>query len=182
MIGDRMKKIGIQFHAMPHELNCLLGKLQNDILFSKGIMIKRPFNLKIFGKNDAVNFQEHIPDAGGMTVILSINECLLVADSPNKFFDNNPDCLIINIGTYDQKNLMESSLSGFFENAPAIAFANKVACLLKKITTPGVIAVNPCTGAEVNIKNHRYTNEVKTFYEQGGRISPIAGNTYLKIS
>lgn len=181
MPGDRMKKICLQFHAMPHELICLLARLQDEILFSKGIMVKRPFNLKIFGKTDSVGFQKQIPDAGEITVILSISEALHTAESPNKFFDSNPDCLIIDIGRYDQKNIMESTLSGFFESAPAIAFANKAACQLKKITTSGVVAVNPFTGAEANIKNHRYTNEVKVFYEQGGRVSPIAGNAYLKI-
>ena len=45
----------------------------------------------------------------------------------------------------------------------------------------GVVAVNPHTEAEANIKNHRYTNGAKAFYAQGGRISPVAGGAYLKI-
>lgn len=176
-----MKKVLFQFHATPDELIHFLNGLRQEISFSTGFMKGSPFEVTLFHKSDAVDFRKMIEVDKGGRVILSISEALCSAESPNRFFDSNPDCLVLDVGQHCSGVLAESALSGFFEDALALVFAKNVVSRLKKITKAGVIAVNPDNGAEANIKNHRYTDGAKTLYEEGCRISPIAGKAYLKI-
>lgn len=176
-----MKKVLLQFHATPEELILFLEGLRQEISFSTGFMKSNPFEVKLFYKSDAVDFRKMIEADKGCRVILSISETLCSAESANRFFDSNQDCLVLDVGQHSFSVLAESALSGFVEDTLALGFASNVVARLKKITKAGVIAVNPNNGAEVNIKNHRYTDGAKILYENGCRISPIAGKAYLKI-
>lgn len=176
-----MKRVLVQFHATPEELIHFLESLRQAIPCSVGFMGSNPFELVTLRKTDTADFRRMIEVEKGARIILSISEALCAAESPNRFFECNPDCLVLDVGQQCSGELAESALSGFFEDALAYGFANKVASRLKKITSTGVITVNPDSAAEAIIKNHRYTDGAKAVYEKGFRISPIAGKAYLKL-
>jgi len=178
-----MKKSIIQFHATPEELFEFLNCLRNEVKFSVAIIGWKPFSLKLVSKYEEFDFNKlgTIGKSDFIRVVISSSESLTPADSEGRFYNQNAGSVTIDIGVYSDNSLGESALSFMSSNIDEIEFANKIISRLKKITSAGVMAVNPDTGAESIIKTHRYTQAAKMLYDSGIRIMPIAGKAYLKL-
>lgn len=175
-----MRKILVQFHADPDELIGFIEDLRSEISFSIGFICMRPFGVFVINKDEYADLSEIIKGGDVARVVLSVFD-VVMSDSNGGFFDKNPECLIFDIGKLLCGYLEESALSGFVESKIAVNFANKVVYRLKNFTKTGVVAVNPVNNVEASLKSHRYTKGAKILYDKGIRISPIAGNSYLKF-
>jgi len=176
-----MKSILIQLHATLEEIIAYLNAARTELGLSLTMMILKPFNLKeIDGDISQEDFE---PYRGEIYIrfFLTKDKPNMVASSPNKFSDLNPSAIALNVGQLSERGIKESSLSFRSNDKDDIAIANKLAGKLKRITKSGVIAVDPISGSEANVRSHRYTLGAKIKYDEGIKILPIAGSCYLKL-
>lgn len=172
-----MKKNVIQFHATPEELFEFIRCLRSETSFSLAIIGWKPFALRLIGKSEDFDFSglNNIERKTSLRIVLSNQESLVSADSEGRFYDNNPGCVTIDIGECSPAGLGESALSFIASDLDAIKFVNKVVSKLKKMTTAGVIAVNPNTGANGKIRTHRYSQGAKTLSDNGVKLLSLTG-------
>lgn len=176
-----MKSIMIQFHATLEELVEYLNSVSSDLGLIMTMMILKPFTLKqIEGGLTLDGLLQSGKDVD-IRLLLTKDKPDLSASSPNNFLDLNPGAVVLDIGCLSELGLHESALSFMSDEKGKITVANKLASKLKKITKSGVIAVNPVSGAEANIRSHRYSVGAKAKYDEGVKILPIAGNSFLKL-
>ena len=173
-----MKKMMIQFHATIEELTDYTNSVSSELGLIKTMMTIRPFSLREMGrdfsKDDFLSFDE-------VRIIFTKIKVDTDASSPNNFYDLNPGTIGLHVGRIVEQGLKESALVFISDDTEKVSIANKMLSKLKKITTAGAIAVNPVTGAEVNIRSHRYTDGAREMFERGVKLLPAAGNSYFKL-
>lgn len=173
-----MKKIVIQFHASPEELVEYINSVSSELGLVVTMMILKPFKLK------EIEGQLSVGDLmldGDIRIIFTKEKPNIAVASPNNFYDLNPGVVHVDIGRLTTENLKESALSFMSDDKEKIDIANKLASRLKKITKAGVIAVSSISGAEANVRSHRYTKGAKSMYDLGINMLPIAGNSFYKL-
>lgn len=177
-----MKKTSIQFHASPTEIVSFLNNLQNETAFCLVDISARPFSARALTPFP-LNEQNSLSFSNGSRcrLVLSDRGGFLSARTQNEFLDRNAGCLVLDVGAYKEGKLHESALSAMSENDSDIDFAKKVISKFKKITRAGVVAVDPQTGAESRLPNHRYTLGAKIIYDKGEVILSAAGRSYIKF-
>lgn len=173
-----MKSIMIQFHANLEELVEYLNSVSSELGLNITMMILKPFTLRVI--EGEVSLDDLVLD-GDIRILLTKENPTLGALSPNKFYDINPGTVDFDIGQLTEMGLQESALAFMSDDKEKISIANKIALRLKKITKAGAIAVNPVTGAEANVRTHRYTKGAKAKYDEGVKMLPVAGNSILKL-
>lgn len=173
-----MKKIMIQFHAELEELVGFINSSSSEFGLHLSVMILRPFALR--GINGDLTIDDLEVD-GDVRVFLSKEKFNIDSVSPNNFYDLNPGVVGVHIGRLSDQGLSESALAFMSDDEEKIAIANKLASRLKKITKAGAIAVNPLNGVEVAARSHRYTDGAKSLCDDGVKILPVAGNSFLKL-
>lgn len=174
-----MKKIMIQFHSTFEELVEYVNSINSDLGLVMTIMVLSPFAVRnIEGELsvDDLNIDADI------RIIFTCQKPTMDATSPNSFYDLNPGSIGLHVGRLTGQGLKESALAFMSDDKDKIAIANKIAARLKKITKSGAIAVNPVNGAEASARSHRYTLGVKSLYDEGVKILPVAGNSFFKLA
>jgi len=173
-----MKRFLSQFHAKPEELFQFLTNLREEVGCSLAIIGWQPFSLKIIDKFEVIdpNFFK-TDNKRSLRIALSSNR-LVSAESERSFFDRNSNFVTLDIGCLSPDGLEESALSFGSDEDEAIIFAKKAFSKLKKITSAGVVAVNPATGAECRDRNHRYSLGAKELFESGIKMKSLGGCIY----
>jgi hypothetical protein len=176
-------KLMIQFHADVRELLCVINDVYESSRCSICIVKSSPFSLEILNGGFSLDSERAIENARttGLTVVLSIRPYATQANTFWEFMRENDGCVVFDVGRLTSKGLEESAVSFMSEDAPAIDFAKQIQSKIKAITKAGVIAVNPDSGAESRLRNHRYTEEAKSLYKCGVRLLPVAGNAILRL-
>jgi len=177
-----MKSIMIQFHATLEELVEYLNSMSSNFGLIITMMTFKPFALKQVEGHISISDFLLEGENADVRLMLSKGKLDLDASSPNNFLDINTGTVVFDIGRLLEGGLHESALAFMSDDKDKIAIANKLATKLKKMTKAGVIAVNPVSGAEAKIRSHRYTVGAKAQYEEGIKILPAAGNSFLKLS
>lgn len=173
-----MKRFLSQFHAKPEELYQFIADLRDDVGCSLAIIGWQPFSLNIIDESEEID--PNIFKTGNerfLRIALSNNQ-LVLAESEGSFFDRNPNVVTLDIGRLSPDGLEESALSFGSDEDDAIVFAKKAFSKLKKITSAGVVAVNPSTGAEGRVRTHRYTLGAKELFERGITMKSLGGCIY----
>lgn len=176
-------KLMIQFHADVRELLHVINGIYESSRCSICIVRSSPFSLEVFNSGLVLDSERAIESAreSGLRIALSIHPYVTQVKTFGDFMKQNDGCVIFDVGRLTSKGLEESAVSFMSENASAIDFAKKVQTKIKAITKAGVIAVNPVSGAESRVRNHRYTDEAKSLYKCGVRLLPVAGNAILRL-
>lgn len=173
-----MKRFLTQFHAKPEELFLFIANLREELGCSLAIIGWQPFSLKIIDKSE--EFDPNILKTDNLhylRIALSINQ-LVLAESEGRFYDLNPNFVTLDVGRLSPDGLEESALSFGSDDDEAIVFAKKAFFKLKKITSAGVVAVNPITQAEGRVRTHRYTPGAKELFESGVTMKSLGGCIY----
>lgn len=177
-----MKSISIQFHATTEELVNFIVSVSSELGLIITMMILKPFNLKVIEGNLTLSDLASKLKEGDLRLVLNVGRPCIESTSPNRFLDENPGSIVLDIGSLSALGLKESALSFMSDEKDKISIANKVASQLKKITRTGAVAVNPVNGAEAKIRSHRFTEGAKLKYDEGIKILPVAGNSLYKLS
>jgi hypothetical protein len=174
-----MADILIQFHALPEELVALAQACIRDLALHGVAMRYFPFAAaEISNQQLPALFAE----GAWRRLALTTTPPSLPAASALKFEDQNPDCLIIDIGRRTSRGLEESSISARTSDERAFGAWRQVAKRLKAITQAGAVAVNPDTGATAKVRNHRFTKGAKALENEGVAILPLAGGCVLRLN
>lgn len=174
-----MKSIVIQFHANAEELAGYVNLASSDLGLSPYMMHFKPFGINRISSDVTPDMLRVDAD---IEIIFTNEQLDLSADSQNGFLDRNPGLTLLSVGNLTEQGLDESGLACLSDDHGQVALAKKLATRLKKITKAGAIAVNPVSGAEANIRSHRYTEGAKSLYEEGVKILPIAGTSTYKLA
>lgn len=178
-----MKKIMLQFHALPQEILDLVNEFKNETPCSFALIEANPFHLVLFNISDEFDLAVILKVLLSKRAVIALtnHQSLLPADSFNKFLDLNSEVVTIDVGRHSNGELCESGLSCIANSEEATEFANKIVKKLKKITHAGVLAVNPNSGIETILRTHRYTRGAKNLFDDGEKILPIAGNSIYRL-
>lgn len=176
-----MKSIAIQFHATTEELLEYVVSVSVEHGLVITMMVLKPFSLTTLDSEPSLGEITDKLQQGDLRLVLNTENPNNDVISPNKFLDANPGSILIDVGTLSDSGLKESALSFMSDQKDKVLIAGKLASKLKKLTKAGAIAVNPVTGAEANIRSHRYTNGAKLMFNEGVKILPIAGNSLYKL-
>lgn len=174
-----MKSMTVQFHATSDEISGFINSLCSSDDLNLVFMVLHPFSVAILrGEIHAEFLDKH---EGDVRFYLMLDDPDLDVGSVSEFLDHNHGAVALEVGRLSGGILQESSVSFMSDELGKYNFAKKIVSKLKKITKAGAVAVNPITGAEANIRSHRFTKGAKEKFDQGVRIVPVAGNSFFKL-
>lgn len=171
-----MRKLSLQFHALPSEIPDLFSELMDDLGLFVVELVGKPPGFRLLGDTERAIFDQY-RDA----LAFSIVEPQLDAINMNEFRIKNPDALVLQIGSITDKGLSESWLSAMTDNKAAMDRWRKASKHAQAKMLIGATAVNPHNGAEAPMKWHRFTYGAQNAYENGTNILPSAGNSVIKL-
>lgn len=176
-----MKSVLIQFHSTVEELVGFIQSIGSDLGLVMVLMILKPFRVEVVsGELDLMKIKEALRESDVRLLLLN-KDARMGATTPDEFLRQNPGSIEFDVGSDTGVTLHESALSFMSDDENAYAVAKKIASELKKITKAGVVAVNPDSGAEAKIRTHRYTQGAKLRCDQGVKILPVAGKSFLRL-
>jgi len=172
-----MAKFNFQFHAKHDELIDFAKKTAIDNNLYIGITRFFPkYKCEIFDKDNIDSVPREL--SGGNEIILFQSTPVMGADSSYKFAIDNPGVLYIQVGIDDGKILEESNL-GAISDDETVAFWKKAVKSFKKSMLKGAWVTFPEHGTKRYDKNHYYTLQAKTAYENGVIIPQFVQGNYI---
>ena len=173
-------KISLQFHVTPEELWSLVRTAVSDFGLHVVAMKFFPFAAREVGSDGLEDvFAEGSPYS---EVNLTIDKPVMPVADQLDFFDKNPDALTVKIKRVDKEGLRQSHLSATTDNAKSLAVWKQFAKRLKGMTKAGVTAINPDTGASVQVSSFRYSEGAKALASSGVPMLPIAGGNRIEFT
>jgi hypothetical protein len=174
----QMADLSIQFHATPDELVEFVRK----VVFPMDVRVTAvsfpPYTVK------ETNFNE-IPKLiiEGLCRDLVFTEMppCLPASTGGEFAERNPGALSLMIGKLTPRGLKESWLACRTIGSEINPRWKQIASKLRYITTAGVIAVNPTTGAISRSRHRRITEGAKKLNKRGVPLLPMAGTSIFRV-
>ncbi len=172
----------MQFHALPSEIAQIIQAAIADLGLNIVIQGGVPFTAKEISLDQMeCEISKICNDRFLFSVYLLLNKPIFGASSGLKFIDANPRGIFINIGSLTDLGLKQSALSVLDGYPEEYEIAKKIGKHLRRVTTPGVTAIN----SEKNImrfnKNHRYTAGAKALEKEGVAMLPVAGGGKLVL-
>ena len=176
-----MYSVLVQFHSTVEELVEFVQFTSSTFDLATVLLILKPFEVEVVSGGLKLLEVKEVLQSSDVRLVLLRESVDVSALNPDDFLKKNPDSIEFDVGRSIDKTLEESALSFMSNSEDAYSIAKKIASKLKKITKAGVIAVNPESGDEAKIRNHRYTKGAKLMYDEGFKILPVAGNNFLKL-
>jgi hypothetical protein len=177
-----MPSINIQFHCLPEELAEFILKGVEAAAVNFVLIGGLPFSANLVSQAE---LEQTLIQASRAKSPLSIYILLappnLSALSRLKFYDLNPDNIVIDIGIFTDRGFKQSALSTKTVNPKTGELAKKIAQQLKKSTNAGVTAVNIESGAMSFTRSFRYTNKALVLEKEGIDMLPFAGGGKLVL-
>ena len=174
--------MNIQFHCLPEELAEFILTATSNEQAHFVLLGGLPFSAREISKGDLLGT---IIYAGGAKSPLSLYILMtppdLSASSRLKFYDLNPDNIVVDIGLHTAQSLKQSALSTKSVNPSTYAIAKKIAKQLRKCTYSGVTAVNIENGAMSLAASFRYTAKALALEREGIAMLPFAGGGKLVL-
>jgi hypothetical protein len=169
--------VSVQFHALPSELLSLLDSFADEV---EGLHFAAlrfpPFRVSPIDRSGLADaFRD--PSVGRLR--LSLSEPAPATAPMIERPESNPNHLLIDIGRQTDEGLAESWLTATTDNPTALAVWRKLARRLKAMTKAGAIAVNPKTGEQSTLRNHRYSAGAEEAQRAGVAMLPAGGTSRL---
>lgn len=175
-----MVKVNIIFHALPTEIITFAGEWADRHNLYMTAIDFFPFRVHVL--RTAIELQGHVESAGmPRRICLSTRQPDATASSPLDFMNRNSSSLVLDIGKYADRTLVESVLSAKTERKEELRIWRLLASDLKSRTTAGLWGLNPTTGAKHYYRDHRYTSTVARETGHGLQLVPVAGWNLLFI-
>lgn len=176
-----MKNARIVLHAMPEELLVHVEKwLGAGGFFAAVVGVGFPLAVRQV-RTDA-EFKSDVAREGvPLRVCLARTPFDLSATTLHEFVVKNASHCVVDVGALSDKGLKESCVTISVEGADDWAFWSQIVKALKAETKAGLWAVSPHTGKRVLSKNSRYTALAARYFEEGGRLLPLAGSAFFII-
>lgn len=169
-----MGKVNVQFHAVPSEIFEFVEYCSKEHELEAVLMQFYP-EFKIICIN-YYDFNSRLLELEKIDQICLCNtKPYILVNSPYDFLTNNPNCLSITIGVFDDQSLRQSFLSGQTDNTELLTIWKKIVKKLNSITSAGVWVENPHTGVKAFYNRFRYTSNAKELFNDGIRMLPVAG-------
>lgn len=173
-----MIRSSIQFHADPCELYSLLSELLKEGMLSLVAVSLRPFSAT---RVCASSLETLISEGVVNRWYFFVREPRLLCDTEREFSRLNPSSIRLDIGKMTSRGLEQSWLV-----CEAVPQNNErdfqqIFARIKKLTTAGVTAINPVSGATAKIRSFRYSSGAKLLAAQGVPMLPPAGNAIIII-
>jgi hypothetical protein len=177
MTGRKMTGISIQFHALPEETLPLMQECARQSGLHLTAMKFPPPEARLLGVDD---LHTGLLEGGVRRIAFTLQPPVLTEETGNRFFDHNPDALILDPGRLTEKGLEESWLSARTSDVAALEVWKRVAKKLRGITKAGAIAINPKTGATAKIRDFRSTVGARALQAKGVRMLPVSGSAIIQ--
>ncbi|HSP79830.1 MAG TPA: hypothetical protein VLQ93_14960 [Myxococcaceae bacterium] len=172
-----MTGISIQFHALPEETLPLMQEYVRQSGLHITAMKFPPPEGRLIGVDD---LHEGLLEGGVRRIAFTLEPPVLTEETSNRFFDHNPDALILDPGRLTEKGLEESWLSARTSNEAALKVWKRVARKLRGITKAGAIAINPDTGATAHIRIYRSTAGARDLQAKGVVMRSLGGGSIIQ--
>ena len=174
-----MADISIQFHAMPEELLQFVKECLRDFNIHVVAMRFFPFEAT---EVSADRLEEIFSTSSAFRELaFTVERPVLPVKSSMHFHDQNPSNLGLEIQRPTEKGLRQTWLACRTGDARALSIWKKIAKRLKEMTTTGVVAVNPDTGACASSSSFRFTSGAKALELAGVPMLPAAGGNVLRF-
>lgn len=171
-----MRKLSLQFHAMPEEVPLLFRSLIEDSSLFK---VKGQGNPLVFEMFDGLPDPESTRAVS--VIAFSADRPDLNAKDVNELRGKNPDLLVLEIGHPSARGLRESWLSALSDDPMSMRRWKAFARTLLSQTSGGAMAVNPRTGVRAAMKWHRFSPGALQAFRDGMPMLPVAGNSIIQL-
>lgn len=176
MIGESMADISIQFHAALKELISFTSECVREFGLHVTAIRFHPFETVVV---EPARLGEIIADSSIRRLALTLSLPVIGAKTLNRFLDQNPNAMLLDLGRLSDAGLKESWLTARTSEADALRAWKQIAGKLKETTRAGAVAVNPQTGASSKLKTHRCTAGARALQGQGVKMLPAAGTSVI---
>lgn len=173
-----MSDISIQFHALPEEL---LPLVEQSVREHRLHVVKMRFFPFEAVEVSPEQLSSVFADSAVGRIALTVTPPDLPANNEMRFLDQNVGALVLDVGRQEKKGLGESWLAARTDDEELLSIWRSIAKRLKAMTKAGAVAVNPATGAEAPVRNHRYTEGAKALETKGVPILPVGGKNRLRL-
>ena len=174
-----MKRVSMQFHALPEELLAFTKQLMSDYPLHLTAMRYFPFEaIEVPPERIDAIFSADSPRE---QLAFTVDEPVLPATGTMNFADKNPDKLRLDIQRPTAAGLRQTMLSAATDNPNALAIWKDAAKRLRAMTRAGVVAKNPDTGATGYERTFRYSEGAKALAARGVPMLPIAGGNLIEF-
>lgn len=176
-----MKKINIQFYALPDELIELVQKWRKDFDNLRLVAMKlfpetETWEVKSHDERISIKFDRDI------TIFLGLKSPSLDVKNKYDFMQKNPDFISLDLGRITPSGLEESWFAGKTTDAELLSTWKKLAQYVKAITKSGLWAVNTEIEGKRFLRNFRYTDAAAKFSQEGGKLLTDGSFVYLTVN
>ena len=169
-----MPKIQLQFHAIPAEALTMASKWVSEHGLHAVAEYFFPDYRASWISAEALNQAAGTGDSPDR-VCLTLRAAELSGVSAIEFLERNPDCLALTLGKLGTDGLRESALSAMTDDPASLDLWRWVLRGARSQMHTGATAVNPATGATVEVPRHSHTAGAHEEAMHGVKMMAAAG-------
>jgi hypothetical protein len=171
-----MKKVSMQFHALPEEITLIL----NEIVNKKELYISclgTVNNFSVSNYLDSIALE--LVKKETVFIALQLRNPDFACNNRKDFDIKNKGALYITLGFKKENELRESIISGYLcEDSKKL---ESVLAYFKKKLHKGCIVINPETNASAKVSNHYYSDGAVAFEKTHGTLLAFAGGNIYSV-
>lgn len=173
-----MKKLSLQFHALPSEIVSLLESWEgSERLFVFGQnKLGSAFEKVKFG---TAELRSSIGHYKSLTIMY--RQAKLGANTVYDFVKDNPGTLTIELGNFSDQELTGSWMAAMSDDKVTMDRWRQLAGHFRKSMKTGADARNPASGDTDIARGHYFSSGAAEFYRNGGKLLLWPGKNLLEI-
>lgn len=178
-----MADMSVELHALKEELISFVECVAPEFRLFVSVIRFPPFEIEMI---DISDLRKATADPRASRLALTTSQLALPEEMPprplqTRFWEHNPNRMIIHLGKITNRGLQESRLTARTYDPLILDTWRQIVLKLRSQTKTGAFAVNPETGVSSKLKTHRFTKGALELQEQGVAMLPLVGNAIVRL-